>query len=281
MENAVARARSGKISGLVVYDRAASRARRIPQTATHFLCPRSHRNSRSRYARYSGDESTITFSARSVTRASPRRAYSSVLRRNGLPLHRKTSWPNKRCPSWDSRSRVGGTAQTNETRLGLPRAIMTVVHDHLDNYLAADLHSELSGPERDELNAHLLECAQCRKIHRETRAMNKILEETLTQEKPDPAFEQRMLAGFHKRIPLRRGGFGNVIVDLIRSRGGQAIAAVALLLVLVQVGGILTYHAQRAYRRSSHFATAGSGEDRLAPFANAVFGPRQSGTASS
>jgi hypothetical protein len=159
--------------------------------------------------------------------------------------------------------------------------MMTVVHDHLDNYLAADLHGELSGPERDELNAHLLECAHCRRIHRETRAMNKILEETLTQQKPDPAFEQRMLAGFHKRIPLRRGGFGNLIVDLIRSRGGQAIAAVALLLVLVQVGGILTYQARPAYRRSSHFATAGSGEDRLAPFANAVLGPRQSGTASS
>ncbi len=31
--------------------------------------------------------------------------------------------------------------------------------------------------------------------------MNKILEETLTQQKPDPAFEQRMLTGFRNRIP--------------------------------------------------------------------------------
>jgi len=117
---------------------------------------------------------------------------------------------------------------------------MTVVHDHLDNYLAADLHGELSGPERDELNAHLLECAHCRRIHRETRAMNKILEETLTQQKPDPAFEQRMVAGFHKRIPLRRGGFGNLIVDLIRSRAVQITAVAAVLLGLAQIGRMIT-----------------------------------------
>ena len=118
--------------------------------------------------------------------------------------------------------------------------MMTVVHDHLDNYLAADLHGELSGPERDELNAHLLECAHCRRIHRETRAMNKILEETLTQQKPDPAFEQRMVAGFHKRIPLRRGGFGNLIVDLIRSRAVQITAVAAVLLGLAQIGRMIT-----------------------------------------
>jgi len=41
--------------------------------------------------------------------------------------------------------------------------------------------------------------------------MNKILEETLAQEKADPAFEQRMLAGFRSRAPQRSG-----LVKLLR-----------------------------------------------------------------
>src|SRR5213595_4022991 len=83
---------------------------------------------------------------------------------------------------------------------------MATLHDVIDNYLAADLHGELLEDERNALHTHLVECATCRKVHQETKAMNKILEETLAQEKPDPAFEQRMLSGFRSRIPQRRSG---------------------------------------------------------------------------
>src|SRR5207302_7143896 len=73
---------------------------------------------------------------------------------------------------------------------------MATVHDEIDNWLAADLHGDLSDAEQSALHAHLLDCAACRKAHQETKTMNKILEETLAQEKPDLRFEQRILAGF-------------------------------------------------------------------------------------
>src|SRR6266446_6560426 len=76
---------------------------------------------------------------------------------------------------------------------------MASIHDEIDNYLAADLHGQLLEDEQTALHTHLVECATCRKAHQETKAMNKILEETLAQEKPDPAFEQRMLASFRNR----------------------------------------------------------------------------------
>ena len=73
---------------------------------------------------------------------------------------------------------------------------MATIHEEIDNWLVADIHGELSKEERSALHAHLVDCAICRKTHQETKTMNKILEETLTHEKPDPAFEQRVLAGF-------------------------------------------------------------------------------------
>ena len=69
--------------------------------------------------------------------------------------------------------------------------------------------------------------------------MNKMLEETLEQEKPDPVFEQRMLSAFRNRIP-QRSGLGKMIVDILRLRTVQITAAAALLLALVQVGRIIT-----------------------------------------
>ncbi|MGH8101943.1 MAG: anti-sigma factor family protein, partial [Chthoniobacterales bacterium] len=66
-----------------------------------------------------------------------------------------------------------------------------IIHDNIDNFLAADLHGDLSENERNALHTHLVECADCRKAHQETKIMNKILEETLANEKPDGAFEQR------------------------------------------------------------------------------------------
>jgi anti-sigma factor RsiW len=104
------------------------------------------------------------------------------------------------------------------------------IHDNIDNFLAADLHGDLSEPERSALHTHLVECAACRKAHQETKLMNKILEETLADEKPDPAFEQRILTNFRNRIPAR-GAFIKSILNLIRSRPLPVTAVFAILLI--------------------------------------------------
>jgi hypothetical protein len=116
---------------------------------------------------------------------------------------------------------------------------MATIHDEIDNWLAADIHGELSEDERGALHTHLVECAACRKAHQENKVMNKILEETLAHEKPDPTFEQRMLSGFRSRIPQRRG-LVKLLVDLMRLRAVQISAVAAVLLTLVQIGRMIT-----------------------------------------
>ena len=116
---------------------------------------------------------------------------------------------------------------------------MATIHEEIDNWLVADIHGELSEEERSALHAHLVECAACRKAHQENKVMNKILEETLAHEKPDPAFEQRMLAGFRNRIP-QRSGLVKLLADLLRLRAVQITAVAAVLLALVQTGRMIT-----------------------------------------
>jgi hypothetical protein len=116
---------------------------------------------------------------------------------------------------------------------------MATIHDEIDNWLAADIHGELSDDERGALHAHLVECAACRKAHQENKVMNKILEETLANEKPDRTFEQRMLSGFRSRIP-QRSGLVKLFVDLMRFRATQITAVAAVLLALVQIGRMIT-----------------------------------------
>jgi hypothetical protein len=116
---------------------------------------------------------------------------------------------------------------------------MATIHEEIDNWLVADIHGELSKEERSALHAHLVDCAICRKTHQETKTMNKILEETLTHEKPDPAFEQRVLAGFRKRVP-QRSGLAKLVVDLMRLRAVQITAVAAMLVALVQIGRMIT-----------------------------------------
>ena len=130
---------------------------------------------------------------------------------------------------------------------------MATIHDEIDSWLAADLHGELSNNERNALHAHLLDCAGCRKTHQEIKTMNKILEETLAQEKPDPAFEQRMLAGFRKRAP-QRAGLVKLLVDLMRLRAVQITAVAAALLGLVQIGRMIT--GENATSRHERYAEA-------------------------
>ena len=116
---------------------------------------------------------------------------------------------------------------------------MATIHDEIDSWLAADLHGDLSNNERSALHAHLVDCSACRKTHQETKAMNKILEETLAQQKPDPAFEQRMLAGFRNRVP-QQIGLVKLLAHLMRLRATQIAAVAAVLLGLVQIGRMIT-----------------------------------------
>ena len=132
---------------------------------------------------------------------------------------------------------------------------MATIHDEIDTWLAADLHDELSDSERSALHAHLLDCAVCRKTHQEIKVMNKILEETLAQEKADPAFEQRMLAGFRSRVP-QRSGLVKLLVDLMRLRATQVAAVAAVLLGLVQIGRMITGEAMTS-RARERYAEAG------------------------
>jgi hypothetical protein len=116
---------------------------------------------------------------------------------------------------------------------------MATIHDEIENWLAADLHGELSTNERSALHAHLVDCGACRKTHQEIKLMNRILEETFAQQKPDPAFEQRILAGFRNRVP-QRSGLVKLLIDLMRLRATQIAAVVAVLLGLVQIGRMIT-----------------------------------------
>src|SRR5262249_19643120 len=128
----------------------------------------------------------------------------------------------------------------NSARLSLQRIeSMATVHDEIDNWLAADLYCELSAEEQHQLHTHLVDCAACRRTHQETKTMNKIVEETLVQQKPDPNFEQRMLTGFRNRVP-EKTGFVKALSDLVHTRPAQVAAVAAVLLGLVQLGRMIT-----------------------------------------
>jgi hypothetical protein len=153
---------------------------------------------------------------------------------------------------------------------------MAIIHDEIDNWLAADLYGELSDDEQRQLHTHLVECLACRKTHQETKTMNKILEETLTQQKPDPSFEQRMLAGFRNRAP-ERTGLLKLLADLMRMRAAQVTAVAAVLLGLVQLGRMITGETATPLRARDHYANeqlfeqpaqvAASGASRAGAFA--------------
>jgi hypothetical protein len=130
---------------------------------------------------------------------------------------------------------------------------MATIHNEIDNWLAADIHGELSEEERRELHSHLVECAGCRRTHQETKTMNKILEETLAQVKPDLGLEQRMLAGFRQRIP-QRSGLVKLLVDLMRIRAVQITAVAAILLALVQIGRMITGETATPLRNREAYA---------------------------
>src|SRR6266536_500382 len=154
---------------------------------------------------------------------------------------------------WDERSRPCVNNFALLSRQWTRR--MATIHDEIDTWVAADLHGELSDSEQSTLHAHLLDCAVCRKTLQEIKTMNKILEETLAQEKADPAFEQRMLAGFRHQAP-QRAGLVKLLVDLMRLRATQIAAVAAVLLGLVQIGRLITGEPLTAPRARERYAQA-------------------------
>lgn len=66
--------------------------------------------------------------------------------------------------------------------------------------------------------------------------MNQLLEEKF--EKPDAAFEQRMLANFRERVPEKN--MFQLISNLMRLRSAQIAGVAAVLLALLQIGRMVT-----------------------------------------
>ena len=116
---------------------------------------------------------------------------------------------------------------------------MPTIHDQIDEVLAAAVHNELTDDERRALHVHLVECAECRALHKEEQLMNKALGEVFTDEKPDFGFEKRMLYAFRHKAPPR-ASVAVFLVNLMRSRATQLAAAAVLLLVLFEMGRFLT-----------------------------------------
>ena len=70
---------------------------------------------------------------------------------------------------------------------------MPTIHDDIEPWLAAAVHDELSREERAEFEAHLASCAGCRASLQEQIHMSNMIQHTLGTDRPDSAFEQRML----------------------------------------------------------------------------------------
>ena len=115
-----------------------------------------------------------------------------------------------------------------------------MIHENINEFLAADLHSELSESEREELHTHLMECAECRSLHKEEQLTYKALQATLERVKPPLGFEQRMVSSFRNRVPNQSPRLTGFFVNALRWRALQAVGVAALFIVLVQMGRILT-----------------------------------------
>src|SRR5262245_18218809 len=89
--------------------------------------------------------------------------------------------------------------------------------------------------------------------------MNKILEVTLAQQKPDPAFEQRMLASFRNRVP-ERIGLLKLLAGLMRMRAAQVTAVAAVFLGLVLLGTMMTRESAAPLRARDRYANRESFE---------------------
>jgi hypothetical protein len=131
------------------------------------------------------------------------------------------------------------------------------IHNEIENWLAADVHGQLSSDERAVYEQHLAACPACRALQQEEKNMNQLLENTLAKESADPAFEQRMVSRFRDKVPAPNDGLIPFFAGLMRMRAAQITAVAALLLTLVQVGKMVTGEGQefRSARRSFAFAS--------------------------
>ncbi|MBV9008495.1 MAG: DUF4349 domain-containing protein [Verrucomicrobia bacterium] len=117
---------------------------------------------------------------------------------------------------------------------------MLTIHDRIEEFLAADLHNELSESEREELHTHLMECAGCRDLHKQEQVINKALQGTLEHSKPLFGFEQRILGAFRNRVPYRKRNVGSFFLNATRSRAAQLAGAAIVLLTLFEIGQHVT-----------------------------------------
>jgi len=117
---------------------------------------------------------------------------------------------------------------------------MVTIHENINEFLAADLHGELSESEREELHTHLMECAECRSLHKEEQLTHRVLQATVERAKPPLGFEQRMISSFRNRVPNRSPRLSGFFVNALRWRAIQAVAVAALFFTLVQMGRILS-----------------------------------------
>jgi len=117
---------------------------------------------------------------------------------------------------------------------------MVTIHENINELLAADLHGELSESEREELHTHLVECAECRSLHKEEQLTHKALQATLDRAKPQLGFEQRMVSSFRNRVPNQSPRLTGLFVNVLRLRAIQAVGLAAIFFALVQMGRVLT-----------------------------------------
>lgn len=142
---------------------------------------------------------------------------------------------------------------------------MPTIHEQIDELLAADLHGELSASERDAFHAHLVDCADCRQAFQEEKNMHKVLNETLADKKADAGFEHRMISRFRDRVP-KRASLVQLVMNLVRLRAVQLTAAAALLLSMVQMGGMITGESLTPkVRRENALTIDESGFSKTAP----------------
>ncbi len=113
------------------------------------------------------------------------------------------------------------------------------IHNDIESWLAAAVHDQLSPEERADFDEHLANCETCRALHEEELTMSNMIENTLSQARPDLAFEQRIVWGFRRNVPTRRS-FTAPFANFFRWRATQLAAVAAVLLTLVQVGRLVT-----------------------------------------
>ncbi|HEX5176994.1 MAG TPA: zf-HC2 domain-containing protein, partial [Chthoniobacteraceae bacterium] len=140
------------------------------------------------------------------------------------------------------------------------------IHDEIEEWLAADVHDQLSDEERAAFQRHLAVCDSCQALQGEVKQMHQLLENTLATESADAAFEQRMVRRFRDKIPERNGGLSTFFAGLIRMRAAQITAVAALLLTLVQVGRMVTGEGESPRRSPQpvEFASVTTRDERKA-----------------